>query len=112
WSAKARRGLRGLGLRDSIGTLRWVRGRSRCAASPPTSPIRLARPRPSRERISSAIASSLELTPITPELQLVSLRLHLEGEASDRRVGKAALHAVPTITSRGILAGTLRCCSH
>src|ERR1700747_1537384 len=58
-SAKSRRGLRGFGLRNSIGTLRCARGRSRCAASPPTSPIRLARPRPSRERASSAIASSL-----------------------------------------------------
>src|SRR5258708_3274077 len=58
-SEKSRRGLRGLGFRNSIGTLRCARGRSRCAASPPTSPIRLARPRPSRERASSAIASSL-----------------------------------------------------
>src|SRR4051794_3145096 len=58
-SENARRGLRGLALRNSIGTLRCARGRSRCAASPPTSPIKLASPRPSRERASSAIASSL-----------------------------------------------------
>src|SRR5262245_58986587 len=70
-SEKARRGLRGLGLRNSIGTLRWLRGRSTCAASPPTSPIRLARPRPNRERASSAaIASSLGFTRSTPELEL------------------------------------------
>src|SRR5215475_5417839 len=66
-SENARRGLRGLGLRNSIGTLRWLRGRSTWAASPPTSPIRLARPRPKRERASSAaIASSLGFTRSTP----------------------------------------------
>src|SRR5215510_6496647 len=70
-SEKARRGLRGLGLRNSIGTLRWLRGRSTWAASPPTSPIRLARPRPNRERASSAIvASSLGFTRNTPEFEL------------------------------------------
>src|SRR6478609_5556156 len=78
-SKKARRGLRGLALMNSIGTLRCARGRSTCCASPPTSPIRLARPRPSRERASSAIASSLGFTRLTPELESVS----------DCRVGKA-----------------------
>src|ERR1700678_3213396 len=65
-SANSFRGLRGFGLRNSIGTLRCARGRSRCAASPPTSPIRLARPRPSRERASSAIASSLGFNSTAP----------------------------------------------
>src|SRR6202165_6042940 len=88
-SAKSRRGLRGLGLRNSIGTLGCARGRSRCAASPPTSPIRLARPRPSRERASSAIASSLGFNLSTP----VSLR------RGDRRWAK-----------RGVL--TLTCERH
>src|SRR5882724_6934160 len=70
-SEKLRRGLRGLALRNSIGTLRCARGRSTCAASPPTSPIRLARPRPSRERVSSAIAAnSLGFTYATPELEI------------------------------------------
>ena len=74
-SEKVRRGLRGLGLRNSIGTLRWLRGRSTCAASPPTSPIRLARPRPSRERVSSAIAaSSLGFTsPLRIRIRLMSV---------------------------------------
>src|SRR5690349_23483676 len=68
-SENVRRGLRGFGLMNSIGTLRCARGRSTCWASPPTSPIRLARPRPSRERASSAIASSLGFTQHTPELE-------------------------------------------
>src|SRR6202030_2133841 len=58
----SRRGLRGLGRRNSIGTRRWLRARSGGAlVSAPISPIRDARPRPSRDRVgSSAIAASPE----------------------------------------------------
>src|SRR6478752_1592325 len=63
-SENVRRGLRGFGFRNSIGTLRLLRGRSGCAVSPPTSPIRLARPRPIREPVLSAIATSLDFTQI------------------------------------------------
>src|SRR5215831_16331412 len=61
---KSRRGLRGLGRRNSIGTRRWLRTRSEAAAllvSAPISPIRDARPRPRRDRVdSSAMADSPE----------------------------------------------------
>src|SRR5215472_1023649 len=61
-SEKLRRGLRGLGLRYSIGTRRWVRARSGVVvASALTSPMSAARPRPSRDRPSSAIAMSPNL---------------------------------------------------
>src|SRR6266436_6931885 len=61
---KSRRGLRGLGRRNSIGTRRWLRTRSEVAAllvSAPMSPIKDARPRPRRDRVdSSAMADSPE----------------------------------------------------
>src|SRR5215831_7097736 len=62
-SGKLRRGLRGLGLRYSIGTRRWVRARSGggVVASALTSPMSAARPRPSRDRPSSAIVMSPDL---------------------------------------------------
>src|SRR5262252_10213608 len=63
WAAgKSRRGLRGLGRRNSIGTLRWPRTRSEVVlVSAPMSPISDAKPRPSRDRVdSSAMAASPE----------------------------------------------------
>src|SRR4029078_4131870 len=89
--------------RNSIVALLCWRGRSTCAASPPTSPIRLARPRPSRERVSSAIAAnSLGFTYATPEFEI---RLCW----SDRRVGKGALAPCPPQSNRETkLVGTLR----
>src|SRR2546421_526658 len=53
--------LRGFGLRNSIGTRRWLRWRSSTAASSPTSPISAASPRPSRDRSSCAIAASFAM---------------------------------------------------
>src|ERR1043166_9886421 len=57
-SGKFRRGLRGLGRKNSIGTRRWLRARSSAADSSPTSPISAASPRPKRDLASSAISSS------------------------------------------------------
>src|SRR5215470_1382414 len=59
-SEKLRRGLRGLGLKCSIGTRRRSRARSGVAFSAPMSPMSAARPRPNRDRPSSAIAMSPE----------------------------------------------------
>src|SRR6516165_5161525 len=60
-SEKLRRGLRGLGLKCSIGTRRRSRARSGVAFSAPISPMSAARPRPNRDRPSSAIAMSPDL---------------------------------------------------
>jgi hypothetical protein len=48
-SVKARRGLRGLALRFSIGARRGLRPCSAAVLSSPTSPISDASPRPNRE---------------------------------------------------------------
>src|SRR5215475_11606382 len=87
WAAgNSRRGLRGLGRRNSIGTRRWLRTRSEAAAllSAPISPIRDAKPRPSRDRVdSSAIADS----PAKSFTSFVSFHPHptLAGLARARR---------------------------
>ena len=76
-AANCRRGLRGLGCRNSIATRRWPRERSGLLlVSAPMSPIRDARPRPSRERAgSSAIVGSPEksFTPAPRQIFVASL---------------------------------------
>src|SRR5258707_7131582 len=82
-SGKLRRGLRGLGLRYSIGTRRWVRARSGVVvASALTSPISAARPRPSRDRPSSAIVMSPDL----PASRCAVLLIRFDRGVRTRRV--------------------------
>src|ERR1700758_1676605 len=83
-SGKLRRGLRGLGLRYSIGTRRWVRARSGVVvvASELTSPMSAARPRPSRDRPSSAIVMSPDL----PASRCAVLLIRFDGGVRARRV--------------------------
>src|ERR1700730_16387042 len=76
-AANWRRGLRGLGCRNSMAMRRWLRERSGLLlVSAPMSPIREASPRPSRERAgSSAIAGSPEksFTPVPRPVLVTSL---------------------------------------
>src|SRR5215469_18043259 len=78
-SAKLRRGLRGLGLRNSIGTRRWLRPCSTALVSCPTSPMSAARPRPRRER---ALSSAM---PASPEL--ITLRSFYTGACPGQKTG-------------------------
>src|SRR5579872_927342 len=54
-STKFLRGLRGLGRKNSTGTFFWPRERAMAPDSSPVSPMRAARPRPNRDRESSAM---------------------------------------------------------
>src|SRR5712692_6460901 len=99
-SEKFRRGLRGLGRRNSIGTRRWLRVRSIAADSSPTSPISAASPRPSRDlAASSAIALSRERGPdavpdqsafVNAELGRPQRFLALDDLRGEAQVGLAA----------------------
>src|SRR5262245_47928084 len=92
-SGKLRRGLRGLGRKNSIGTRRWLRVRSSAADSSPTSPISAASPRPSRD---SAISSSpaRELNAILAPLSLQTNRILLEHDLFRKPVSTFRDHAL------------------
>src|SRR3954447_5349642 len=80
-SANFLRGLRGFGRRNSTGTLRAPRARSTTAASS-TSPIRAARPRPSRNLVaSSAIAAPFSCSAASGRLERPFAPDDLGGEA-------------------------------
>src|ERR1051326_5305726 len=98
-SEKWRRGLRGLGLRNSIGTRRWPRACCCCCTvtlSLPTSPISAARPRPSRARgVSSAID-------ISPEPRLPALKLALPHGEERRAATRLEPPTFYATSSRGV----------